>query len=316
MSPKLYERLKAWWGPWYHEKMFFQWRIYAMPTWQRRMTGIVMLPIALGIRLKESAQNLLVIPRASLVITSRCNLKCRDCANLIPFYKHAQDFEITRLIRDVDDFLHNVDGIHELRVMGGETFMYPELGRLVTHLKNRDKIGLIHLFTNGTIIPGPDILEVLRHKKVAVTVSTFPVEVSGNKNRCISALKENGINTRVEKSMWDDVGGLNPCVETNEAALKYRYANCSRTVCHTLMDGEYHLCPRSAHGPHVGQFARDARDSVTFRNRHDPVAFKKELQVLLSKEYLAACAKCLGREGPSVSPGIQMSPAEKRAAGG
>ncbi|MCK7475276.1 MAG: hypothetical protein MZV49_21340 [Rhodopseudomonas palustris] len=53
-----------------------------------------------------------------------------------------------------------------------------ELHRLVRHLILQDKIDLVHLFTNGSIIPGADILHLLQHRKILVTISSYPVEVS------------------------------------------------------------------------------------------------------------------------------------------
>ena len=140
-------------------------------------------------------------------ITTRCNMHCRDCANLIPFYPHPVDFDIDRLTKDVDDFLDNVDRVHRFIIMGGETFLYRELYGLVSYLIGQKKIGLVHLFTNGSIIPGKDILQLLQQRKIMITISSFPVEVSPTKPRFIATMDENHINYRVEYNLWRDLGG-------------------------------------------------------------------------------------------------------------
>jgi MoaA/NifB/PqqE/SkfB family radical SAM enzyme len=85
--------------------------------------------------------------------------------------------------------------------MGGETFLYRKLHELLSYLIRQDKIGLVHLFTNGSIIPGKDILRLLQHRKILVSVSSFPAEVSPNKHLFIATLEANNINLVVEDKL-------------------------------------------------------------------------------------------------------------------
>ena len=123
-------------------------------------------------------------------ITTRCNFHCRDCSNLIPYFKNPADFDLNMLIRDIDDFLSHVDRVHRFIIMGGETFLYRDLHKLLSYMISTTKIDLIHLFTNGSIIPESDILQLLKHRKVLVTISSFQVEASPNKPRFIAARKK------------------------------------------------------------------------------------------------------------------------------
>jgi len=293
-------------GSWYNENIYFKYRIHKMPFWKRDLARLIFMPIALGLRLNKSIRNRLEIPNVEMPITTRCNLHCRDCGNLIPFFPKPVDFDINRLTKDVGDFLGNVDRVHRFIIMGGETFLYRELHKLVSHLIKQDKIDLVHLFTNGSIIPGKDILQLLQHRKILVSVSSIPAEVSPNKPRFIATLEENHINYRIEDNLWRDLGGLNPAVDSSAEALKHRFANCSSKGCHNLSNGEYHVCPRSVHGEQLGQFSPDDSDRVIFRGRKNPQAFRKELRKLLQKEYLAACSKCKGNKEETLNPGIQM----------
>jgi MoaA/NifB/PqqE/SkfB family radical SAM enzyme len=293
-------------GSWYNENIYFKYHIHKMPFWTQGLARLFFLPPALGVRLNNSIRHRLEIPHVELPITTRCNLHCKDCGNLIPFYRHPADFDVNRLIRDVDDFLDNVDRVHRFIVMGGETFLYRDLHRLVNYLIQQNKINLVHLFTNGSVIPEPDILQLLKHRKILVSVSSIPVKVSSNKPRFIASLEENHINYKTEDNSWRDLGGFNPAVDSSIEVLKHRFANCSSKGCHNLSNGEYHLCPRSVHGEQLEQFAPDNSDKVVFRNKKNPQAFKKELHDLLEKEYLAACSKCTGSPLETLSPGAQM----------
>jgi len=294
------------WSPWYNENICYKYRIHKLSIWQRCLFRLFFMPIDLGRRLNQSIRHRLEIRRVEMTITTRCNLHCRDCGNLIPSYPHPVDFDIGLLIQDVDEFLGNVDRVHRFIIMGGETFLYRELYRLVSYLIQQNKISLVHLFTNGSIIPGPDILQLLRHRKILVTISTIPVEVSPNKPRFIATMEAKHINYRVEYTLWRDLGGFNPAVDGSVEALKHRFANCCSKVCHNLSNGEYHLCPRSVHGERLEQFLPDESDRVIFRGRKNPQAFRKELRELFHKEYIAACSKCKGSREQTLNPGIQM----------
>ena len=38
-------------------------------------------------------------------ITTTCNLKCKNCSNLIPCYKHPKDYDIKILTNSIKEFL-------------------------------------------------------------------------------------------------------------------------------------------------------------------------------------------------------------------
>lgn len=293
-------------GNWYKENIYLKYRIHKMLPWQRGLARLFFMPLDLGLRLNKTIRHRLEIPRVEMPITTRCNLHCRDCGNLIPFYAHPADFDINLLKKDVDDFLDNVDRVHRFIIMGGETFLYRELYRLLSYLILQNKINLVHLFTNGSIIPGPDILHLLQHRKILITISSYPVEVSPNKPRFIDTMETNHINHIVEDLLWADLGGFNPSVNNSIMALKHRFANCRRKLCHNLSNGEYHLCPRSVHGAQLGQFLPNDSDRVIFRNRKNPQAIKKELRELFHKDFITACSKCTGRTDTTLTPGVQI----------
>lgn len=304
---KLRDYLQTLSGRWFNENIYFKYRFHKMSPRRQDALRFIFLPASLVMKFKAALPGSLEIAHIELPVTTRCNLRCRDCGNLIPFYPQPADFAIEQLIQDVDDLLWHVDRVHRFIIMGGETFLYRELRRLVSYLIQQKKINLVHLFTNGSIIPGADMLQLLKHRKILVSVSSFPAEVSPRKSLLIAALEQNGINYKVEDNLWRDLGGFNPDVDNHPETLKRRFAGCSIKGCHNLIRGEYHLCPRSAHGEQLGQFPPDASDKVMIRNRKDRRAFKKERQALLRKEYLAACRTCTGKAEETLGPGIQIS---------
>ncbi len=293
-------------GRWYHENIYFRCRVHHMTPREQDFVGLLILPIALIRGLCVSLRRRLEIPHIEMHITTRCNFRCRDCANLIPFYTQPADVDIKHLLQDAQEFLECISRVYAFIIMGGETFLYRDLHQLVSYLIGQDKIDLVRLFTNGSIIPGTDLLRLLSHPKILVTISSFPAEVSVNKHLFVAAMRKNHINYAIEYNLWRDLGGFNPDVDRSEKALKERFAACADKYCHTIMNGEYYLCPRAFHGKQLGQFVPNDSDSVIYQRGKSRQIFKKELQDLFKKDCLAACGKCRSTISDPLCPGIQM----------
>ncbi len=294
-------------GSWYKENIYYKYRIHKMSVWKSNLARLFFLPMGLWHGFTNSLLKRFEQAHVEMPITTRCNFRCKDCSNLIPFFKEPADFDLKMLIRDIDDFLSHVDRVYRFIIMGGETFLFRDLYKLISYMINRRKIDLIHIFTNGSIIPKPDVMRLLKSRKVLVSVSSFPVEASPNKPRFIAAMEKNNINYNMEEKLWRDLGGFNPVVDDSVEAMKNRLAKCYSRGCHNLSNGEYHLCPRSVHGQALGQFKPDESDKVIIRGRKDHQAVRHELQALRNKEYIQACGKCSGMLIENIMPGIQMN---------
>jgi len=302
------KRLSSLWGHWYNDNIYYRHNLAAWSRTQRWASRLLLLPAAIAIKAYRSVTNQFELVRVEMPITNRCTLRCKDCGNLIPFYVNPTDTDTDQIIQDIDDFLSNVDRVYRFAIMGGEAFLHPGLHVILTHLIRNKKVNIVHVYTNATIIPAEAIMSLMQNPKVYVTVSDYPIEVARRKNQFISALAQRKIHYEVRTLNWIDMGGLNPTVNNSPQALKRRFANCtSRKICNNLIEGEYHLCPRSGHGQLLGQFPKDPSDSVSFRNRHDPQSFRTELQQLLRKEYIIACTKCNVDTGQEIRPAIQLT---------
>ena len=51
-----------------------------------------------------------------VVITERCSLKCKDCANLMQYYEKPQNSDLEILFKSLDRMMECVDQIYEFRV--------------------------------------------------------------------------------------------------------------------------------------------------------------------------------------------------------
>lgn len=51
------------------------------------------------------------IPQVEIVITTRCSLRCKECATFIPLIKNKVDFSYEQLTSDLNSLLKNIPRI-------------------------------------------------------------------------------------------------------------------------------------------------------------------------------------------------------------
>ena len=108
---------------------------------------------------------LLNLGRIIFVITTECNFCCSNCNALMEYYTNPSTPEPDELIADVKSFLQCVLNVGELVLCGGETFLNRKLHIFLEYLfegEYRDRIDMVSLMTNGTVIPNKQTLEILK----------------------------------------------------------------------------------------------------------------------------------------------------------
>ena len=223
-------------------------------------------------------------------ITTKCSLKCKYCSNLIPCYKNPKDYDKNILIKSINTFLKCINKIVYIRVLGGEPFLSKNLNIVLKTLLKSNKIQRIEIVTNGTIIPKEkEIIKKLKDKRIIVCISQYPIV---NNERLVKFLKENNINYRIDKmTYWMNYGHTNKRNKT-EKELKRQFERCNH-VCKSLVNGQFHLCPRSSHGTDLGLIKNNEKDYVDLLNSKLSINDKqKAIQKLLKKKYIQACDYC------------------------
>lgn len=186
-----------------------------------------------------------VLPRTALMITTRCTLCCKECANLISHYSAPKDYPADEIIQWVKNISNAVDDWICCELVGGEPFLYRELEKVLSYVLNEDKIQQVEFTTNASIIPQPAILELLRNDKVFVRISEYPGLI--NYERLTRVFDKYGIRYRVIKSMrWSKTGSLEKRNRSSEA-IQSQYLNCpTGKICRTILNGKLHVCPKAA----------------------------------------------------------------------
>lgn len=243
-------------------------------------------------------------------ITTKCTLNCKECCNLIQYYQEPYHISTADIIRDVRKLSNVTKGILQLRLLGGEPLLHPELVRIVRQLLRFDNIKSIQIVTNGTLLLDEKMVRLLRkNKRVSIDISNYE-EKSIKKKELIEQLKANHINyfTQKERIFWTAQADFSYRNRTGEQ-LKAVLPKCNMD-CISMLNGKIHLCPRSSHGMDLGIIPNNPSDYCDLRQNKSMKEYRKSLYRLLNTTNISACNYCdifQWKKLPKVVAAEQMS---------
>lgn len=279
--------------------------------WLRWFMKILVLPAIFLRILRLILLRRVEIPGVEMVITTKCTLRCKDCAHLIQHYGKPSHVDAGVLLEDMENLLNAVSVVYVFKLIGGETFLHPKLSVILDRAVNSSKIKFIEVFTNATILPSKELLTSLKHPKVKVQISNY-----GKYSRYCSELqellkKENISYNMVESLSWTDTGGPQ-CRNRNTDELKKLFSACAFNKCNSFLNGEFHICPRSSNGMNLGLVPRMDAEYARIKGAPAKEAGKR-IRDLYRLKYISACNYCDGVTpwGKQIPAGIQLKGPEK-----
>jgi hypothetical protein len=213
----------------------------------------------------------------------------------------------------MDRFFQVVNYVHLFALLGGEPFLHPELPELIHYLVGHSKVGTIRIPTNGTILPGPELIEAMKSTpNIFISISDYPLEISPNKERLIRLLEQNQIRFEVYLDQtWHELGGSDNAhgnqTKPSLAQLAQRFSECWMKNCNSLLQGRFYLCGRAAFAPLAGIHEPFPDDYVDLRGVGDVEKKRNAISNLIGKPYLQACAFCRGTSAKKVPPAVQVT---------
>lgn len=85
------------------------------------------------------------------VITTFCNLKCKNCCALMPYYKMPFHYSLDEIKTNLKK-LSDCSKIENIQIIGGEPLLHPSINEILQYLITLD-FDIISIYTNCTIIP-------------------------------------------------------------------------------------------------------------------------------------------------------------------
>lgn len=121
---------------------------------------------------REKGKKSLLFESVDVIITEQCTLRCKNCVQMIPYYTKPQNYDVAKIVESVKQFSKLVDGVWNVRVIGGEPFLHPELIEICKACVQKNFVH-ITVTTNGTIVPKDEVLSQLSELPVDIVISDY-----------------------------------------------------------------------------------------------------------------------------------------------
>lgn len=257
--------------------------------------------------------NELLVTSISYLPTTVCNLKCKNCLNFSPYMKKQEFRDIERLKTDLDLFFRNVDLVLLFHVSGGEPFLYPDIIKLFSYLRNMygKQIGRIETTTNGTILPTDELCEKLFALDINVVLDDYRKAVPQYEKVFCEILRkfdDYKVSYRIQKvDSWIDLNPEQPKREMSNEQAVHQFQSCS-VPWQEYREGRIYLCNYSDYAAVAGLYETAEDEYFTLSEHLD----RKELMEFRlgysSKGYVNFCKQCDGyANNPNkVIPALQL----------
>lgn len=232
----------------------------------------------------------LLIPYVEITVSPQCTLHCSDCANLMPLYKKPAPMNTDDCISWTRGFLESVDHIMTFRVMGGEPFLQGDLHAFLEFLLHQPKIQHIQVVSNGTLPVPEKCVPFLKDRKCSLWISNYGDRVP-DYAKILDQATSRGIRVQTTRDVmqWQDMGGFDIRTRDGEI-LRTVYRHCAMN-CRHIWNGEFHVCPRSAHGKALGLIPVAENDYVPLVGISVEER-RKRIRNLYDVPFVTACAYC------------------------
>lgn len=256
--------------------------------------------------------NMFKLNKFSLIILTRCDLRCRLCCEYVPQNKPFPDMtvpEAEKILSSVFDVADYIETLH--LTGGGEPFLHPELADMIKiAMQYSQQFGKLMLFTNSTISISDKLLSTLKQYKDKILVQTSQYGLMPDKEKAtVQRLQENGIACKVEKYYgenqsfggWVDFGKWESHKRTPQQLTEIFHA-CAITRCMKgnwrTRDGKVHWCSRSQRGMDLGLLPDVPDDYVDLLDASVSIEEKRaKFEEIANKQCISACDYCSGDEG-------------------
>jgi len=179
------------------------------------------------------------IPYLEVFVTTKCNLSCEKCSNLVPQLKKQLHYPANDIISNIESILRYAKYIYRLKLHGGEVFLHPDLSKLIDYVSGNKRIISTRITTNGTLIPNESILQSLSGSRIVVQISEYEIS-SGNIPKLIQLFNDRHIKYVLLKDReWRDMGDF------SERGSN-RFFECSIKRCTSLFGEDVYVCSRAA----------------------------------------------------------------------
>lgn len=275
------------------------------------------------------------LPRTGLVITERCNLACKLCAEYSPYYSNPPHATFEKIKKAIDIYFKCVDSVGDFSIFGGEPLLHKDVYNVLEYLSTYlERIKCLMILTNGTVLPSEDKLSVLLKQypklidKLQINISNYGEKLSKRADEVEEVCDRLKIRCRVINyhgdnlfcDGWVDYGDHTQKFFTKEDILEHaRKCNFRKDIYSNInfLKGKIYFmrCGRAFWRKVLGVTPADSSDVICFPDEvtsENKDILRRRIRELITAEYSDSCAFCNGMCDDSVryAPAEQLSKEE------
>lgn len=259
--------------------------------------------------------------RCGIIITYRCNLKCKLCTAYSPYYDIPPHYKMADLKKPLDTYFQMIDHVEKFTVSGGEPFVHSELDQIMGYIfRYEHKIGFVEIITNGSIMANERLVKVLtEHRdKIRVLVDHYGEQLSVKVGELKACFDEADIPYQI-REQYDEGGHCGGWIDFGDFTEKHsdekgtieKFIKCAipqrMKYCFTIKGHEIHPCGPSYRCIELGVTEKDSKEYIDL---YEPISAEQQMekiQRMYELKYLHACKYCNGMCDDS----IRYTPAEQ-----
>jgi hypothetical protein len=274
----------------------------------RKLASILHDPV---LRKAPPADDPLLVTNMLVIVNTRCNLSCKYCLQYLGSYPAEKrvNYPLEQICSSAERFFAAVDSVSSITIMGGETFLHPDITGIVAKMLSIENLGFMNIATNGTVRIRPEQMEGIQHERSVLCFSNY-LDFVGPKQQEIwhenlELAKRLGIQYRVSLPMpqWAITSTLYPLGRTPEQLARLKEGCISPEGALQLRGNKLHPCD-FANGVDsiVGDFPGDY---VTLDDEAPVPVLRQRIRDFFNAPFYRACDYCRGTIGFTEGAGEQ-----------
>jgi hypothetical protein len=221
----------------------------------------------------------------------------------MPKFENPAHVPYAEIAGDIDRIFELFDYIDWLQLVGGEVFLYKDIGKVLEHAyRYKARFGKMIIMTNATVFPRGRGIAALKMygQSCQVQISDYGA-LSSKKERLVQALEQNGISYVIKPYYEDDqhCGGwidntrLEPFAGDAEE-LERLTARCPQVVMQNMhaFRGKLYRCSNSCFLSEAGVIRPYENDIVCLYGKNHDIDEKRRILDEFYRSPRASCRIC------------------------
>ena len=250
--------------------------------------------------------------RTTLVVTSRCTLRCELCQAFVPYLKRPEDLALADALLVLENYFQAVAKVKTFNISGGEPLLNKEFTQITAAvLSYAEQIEeAVTIVTNGTLEFNENLLKLMerfRHK-IRVVISDYG-ELSPKVGSIVQSLNSHGIDHRVSRFHGENLY-FDGWVDFRDHTRKHftleerdrqaRACLYGRGRYFVIVDGVLYHCNRAQWRVSQGMIPRLDSECINLLDiARPPAETQRHILDLFQADSVTACAYCLGLKNDS-----------------